>query len=154
MVHHRNRYFIVQIEWADGQAAARSSAQAVMSHVRSSIVDLHGDYGAGCTLPSLSMRFFDTSSNICALRVDREFSGMLRTAMVLVTLLNQRKARLSVLAMSGSMRKCKAVLRRCLDAHLQKRLADSTRGPLPPREREQALSAQRAAVAELDATQL
>ncbi|KAJ1629004.1 hypothetical protein T492DRAFT_1014183 [Pavlovales sp. CCMP2436] len=153
MVHHKNRYFTFSVEFADGQAAP-TGAQAVIAQVRASIIDLHGDYGAGCTMPSLSLRFFDPSSGVCNVRVDREFAEMTRASIVVVTIIDKREVRLRVLHMAGSMRKCKLVLRKCLDAHLRKRLEGWAQVSLPPREKQNALNVHREAVTELDRTQL
>ncbi|KAG8471154.1 hypothetical protein KFE25_009575 [Diacronema lutheri] len=151
MVHHKNRFFTLRAELGDGRAMP-SSAQTVIAQIRSSVLDLHGDYGAGCTMPSLSVRFFDPSSSICAIRVDREFAEMVRTSIALVTQLDKREVRLRVLHMAGNMRSCKAVVRRQLDRHLRARLA--SKSALPVRKREEALHAHQEAVSELDRTQL
>lgn len=152
--HHRNRFFTLRVEAGNGQPMA-TSAQAVIAQIRTSVIDLHGDYGAGCTMPSLSLRFFDPISSICVVRVDREFAEIVRTSIVLVTVLEKREARLRVLHMAGSMRNCKVVVRRCLDRHLQLRLATGTgQAELPLREREVAIHAHREAIAELERTQL
>lgn len=154
MVHHKNRFFTLRVELGDGQSMA-TSAPTVIAQIRASIIDLHGDYGAGCTMPSLSIRFFDPSSSICTVRVDREFAEVVRTSIVLVAVLDKREARLRVLHMAGSMRNCKVVIRRWLDRYLQSRLATGAgQAALPLRDRDAALLAHREAVAELDRTQL
>jgi RNase P/RNase MRP subunit POP5 len=154
MVHHRNRFLTVRVEWAADQPVRSTSAQMLMAQLRASVGDLHGDFGAGCALPSLSMRFFDPNSGVGTVRVDREFADVVRTSAVLVTILDQREARLRVLHVAGSMRRCKAVLRRGLDAHLSHSLAGSAKGPPPPRAREEALRQHREAVADLERAQL
>eukprot|EP00696_Hemimastix_kukwesjijk_P002543 gnl/Hemi2/13111_TR4481_c0_g1_i1.p1 gnl/Hemi2/13111_TR4481_c0_g1~~gnl/Hemi2/13111_TR4481_c0_g1_i1.p1 ORF type:complete len:151 (-),score=11.81 gnl/Hemi2/13111_TR4481_c0_g1_i1:63-515(-) len=105
MVRFKNRYLLTELSWSRGQVDDLS-AHDLVQEIRKSVVTNFGDYGAGSTKQSLTVKYFNNVTNIAIIRAPRVFFRELWASLTFMTKIQNKHVTLRVLHVGGSVRSC------------------------------------------------
>merc|ERR1712028_178152 len=117
VMRFKNRFLLLRIRGADSPPPSHE----LLRWIRSSVSELHGDYGYGCIQNSLNVRQCVESPLLFVLRIDRERSEMLRSAISMIASLDGGKSAVSVdtLALCSSQSKCEEAAKQWIERQQQ-----------------------------------
>jgi len=133
----KRRYFCLEILFHDDSLiSAKSSASLDTSlnkiklhklkhtnlseSINSSIEKMYGDYGVSTMMPSFSVIYFNSSTNIAIIRSARDLKEKFHNLLMFTNKLDQFDVTFRVVHVSGSIKKCK----KFLSIYCQKRLSE------------------------------
>ena len=122
----KRRYFCVEIVFHDEAAAASKPQLNRLKHthlsdtIHKSIEQLFGDYGMAVMMPSFSVIYFNSATNLAILRTARDLQKQFHTLLAFIQQIGTLNAAFNVVHVSGSIKKCKQFL----IPHCQQKLAN------------------------------
>lgn len=123
----KRRYFCVEILYNDETLTSTKSSTSLdaslnkikmhkLKHtnlsetINSYIEKFYGDYGMAVMMPSFSVIYFNTNTNIAIMRTARELKDKFHNLLTFITKLAQFDVTFRVVHVSGSIKKCKKFL--------------------------------------------
>jgi len=106
MVRFKNRYLLVELQWADGMVDSSVSAQTLKRTVKQHLQHNFGDYGVGLIQQTLQVKYWNNMTNLCIIRCAREYHKMVWSALTTIKALNNRDLLFRLVHLGGSIRSC------------------------------------------------
>ena len=112
----KRRYFCVEILFNDEIKSSDKILVHKLKHtnlsnvINKSIEKFFGDYGVAAMMPSFSVIYYNSTTNVAILRTARDLQKKFHTLLALIQRLDDWKVTLSVIHVSGSIKKCKKFL--------------------------------------------
>ncbi|XP_076462655.1 ribonuclease P/MRP protein subunit POP5-like [Babylonia areolata] len=111
MVRVKNRYFLVEIKYADQRRLQRNvSSEAVYKSVRQAVQDSYGDYGVGALKDSLMVKYLNADTNLVIIRAKRDHHHMAQAAFTCIKKIGDHDCYLHTLHIGGTIRACQKFL--------------------------------------------
>ena len=119
----KRRYFCVEIIYQDDQINASDKIKLhklkhtnLTETVHSSIEKFYGDYGMAVMMPSFSVIYFNSNTNLAIMRTARDLQKKFHNLLTFTRKLDQFEITFRVVHVSGSIKKCKKfLLKYCQD---------------------------------------
>eukprot|EP00117_Sycon_ciliatum_P021544 scpid78794/ scgid18850/ Ribonuclease P/MRP protein subunit POP5 len=138
MVRLKHRYATVELSYSGDsdsgggrQHDEQLSSKRMVEELRKAVQCLHGDYGLGCVLRSLHVKYLNVQTNIAIIRISRDYYKLLLSALPLMKKLRDIECSIKVLHLGGTIRSCQ----RFLIAHNRKYLQECLKTATTPVER-------------------
>ncbi|KAG2449092.1 hypothetical protein HYH02_005840 [Chlamydomonas schloesseri] len=111
MVRLKNRYLLVEVHYKDGKLDESYNELAVLTAIRDAVAVNFGDYGLGCNLSSLQVKFYSPFTGTCIVRCATSENERVITSLALMTEVKGRPAALRLLRIAGTLDACKDAAR-------------------------------------------
>jgi RNase P/RNase MRP subunit POP5 len=95
----KNKFYLHQLNYT-----------LIIETLKNAIVKYYGDYGAATMLPSFSLMYFNSYTNLMIMRTSREMYKELLRMLTLIKRVDKFNINLNVIHISGSVRQCKKYL--------------------------------------------
>jgi ribonuclease P/MRP protein subunit POP5 len=106
MVRTKNRYILFEVYWEREDSMNELNSSVILQTVRTSIETNFGDLGVSSTLRSLSLKYFDSSTNTGIIRVTRKHQRLLHVSLTLIHSIDKTICCVKTLHIGGSIRSC------------------------------------------------
>eukprot|EP00127_Corallochytrium_limacisporum_P006012 Clim_evm1s216 gene=Clim_evmTU1s216 len=95
-------------------------AKELRTILRSAVQEFHGDFGSATIASSLALKYTNSSTSTCIIRILRDVTEVLISVVPLITKLKGRPARLTVGYVGGTIRACQKHIVRRTRADIQR----------------------------------
>ncbi|PNW88361.1 hypothetical protein CHLRE_01g026100v5 [Chlamydomonas reinhardtii] len=107
MVRLKNRYLLVEVDYKDNKLDESFNELAILTAIRESVAVNFGDYGLGCNLSSLQVKYYSPFTGTCIVRCATSENERVVTSLALMTEVKGRPAALRLLRIAGTLGACK-----------------------------------------------
>ena len=102
----KQRYLLCEIVFEDGASDQSINSSLIFVHIRRTIENLFGDYGAGCLQQSLNVKYYNPNTGLVMIRCSRAHLRLVWNAVMSLTLIKNRACRFTCLHIGGTIRSC------------------------------------------------
>lgn len=106
MVRFKNRYLVCEVLWEDGKYDPGVKNKDFYEAIRESIGVNFGDWGTGMLMNSLSVKYWNSATNVGIVRCLRDEFRLLWAGITFINHIRNRKVRIKVVYTAGTVRNC------------------------------------------------
>ncbi len=107
----KRRYFIVELIFENDQSNRQElKMKSVQDTIHQSIEKFYGDLGMAQMMPSFSIIYFNSNTNLLLMRIARELEKKFHTLLTFTKMIDNLNVYFHILHKSGSIKKCKKFL--------------------------------------------
>lgn len=106
MVRLKNRYLLVELVWGDGKIDESLNSKAILHLIQQQLRTNFGDWGFALTQLSLQVKYFNSITNTCIVRVARDQQKILWNCLTLIREYRNRPLTIRILHIGGTIRAC------------------------------------------------
>ena len=108
MVRVKRRYILAEIKTLSGKYP---TSNEFIKEFKAQLQELYGDYGLACLERGLHIKRYQQSDKSLIISVRRGSHAMALSTIPMITSINSQACKVSVVHLSGTMRKCMKVLK-------------------------------------------
>eukprot|EP00128_Syssomonas_multiformis_P000469 Colp12_sorted_trinity150504_noHs@27779 len=112
MVRFKNRYFLIELDYGQDGVDTTLSSKDITQALKDMVYSLYGDYGLGCLIGSLSVKYFNVATGLVIVRCARDYHTVVASTISFTTSLKKRPCALRTVHLGGTIESCqKAALK-------------------------------------------
>jgi RNase P/RNase MRP subunit POP5 len=108
----KRRYFIVELIFENDQPVNRQELKmkSIQDVIHKNMEKFYGDLGMAQMMPSFSIVYFNSNTNLLIMRIARELEKKFHTLLTFTKMIGDINVYFHILHKSGSIKKCKKFL--------------------------------------------
>jgi ribonuclease P/MRP protein subunit POP5 len=106
MVRFKNRYFLIELNWAKQTPPQGVTKDHLASAIRESLRINFGDFGLNAVIQFLQIKYYNEKTNICIVRSSRERFRMVWASLSFITHMENDDVYMRVLHVGGTLKSC------------------------------------------------